>query len=328
MRSRIAPLVFLGVSFFFPKANLHAQGDRAPENGAVPASRAATEEEVEQLRQEVAGLKAIILHLAAGESEVASGSARLVPANAIVDSAQPFAPASTPEAVTLPGMSRPSAGNTTPQKKAVGDPPGVAGWTGEHFRLTSSDGEFTLMPVGYLNGQYSVYKGDGAPPDTFSITRARFGVQGNFGKQVDYALLLESASSITVRDAFMDFKPWTFFNIAGGQFRVPFSHDVLAPEINYEFNGRTIIGALFPDVSGGYRAPGLEVYGDLAKGHAQYWFGVFNGQGILESGTTNEPEYMGRLRFSPWRQSIHTGLKGFGFGGSIERGHDFERAQC
>jgi hypothetical protein len=318
MRSRIAPVVFLGVSFFLPQADLRAQGDHAPEDCAMPASRAATEEEVEQLRQEVAALKAIILRLAAGESEVASGSARLVSANAIVDSAQPTAPASIPEAPTPPGTSGPSADNTASQKKTMGDPPGAAGWTGEHFRLTSSDGEFTLMPVGYLNGQYSVYKGDGAPPDTFSITRARFGVQGTFGKQVDYAFLFESASAITIRDAFLDFKPWTFFNITSGQFRVPFSHDVLNPDTNYEFNGRSIVSALFPDVTGGYRAPGIEVYGDLAGGHAQYWFGVFNGQGILASGTTNEPEYIGRLRFSPWRQSIHAGLKGFGFGASVE----------
>jgi hypothetical protein len=318
MPSRITALVFLGVSFFLPQAILYAQGGHASEGCATPASRTATEEEVEQLRQEVADLKAIILRLAAAESLAASGSARLVPANAIVDSTEPNPLASNAEFPAPSDIAGPYDGTTAPQKKIVGDPPGVAGWTGEHFRLTSSDGEFTLMPVGYLNGQYSAYKGDGAPPDTFSITRARFGIQGTFGQQVDYAFLFESASPITVRDAFMDFKPWTFFNITGGQFRVPFSHDVLNPDTNYEFNGRSIVSALFPDVTGGFRAPGIEVYGDLAGGHAQYWFGVFNGQGILASGTTNEPEYVGRLRFSPWRQSIHTGLKGFGFGGSVE----------
>lgn len=316
MRSRIASLLFLGVSFFLSRANLHAQGDHAPEDYAMTASRPATEEEVEQLRHEVAELKAVILRMAPAGSEAASGGAHFVPASASVGPPQPDAPAFLAEEPTPSSVTDPPA-ITASQRTTTGNPPGVAGWTGEHFRLTSSDGEFTLMPVGYLNGQYSVYKGDGAPPDTFSITRARFGVQGNFGKQVDYALLIESASTITIRDAFMDFKPWTFFNVAAGQYRVPFSHDVLAPEINYEFNDRTIMGALFPDVNGGSRAPGVEVYGDLAHGHAQYWFGAFNGQGILQSGTTNEPEYMGRLRFSPWRQSIHTGLKGFGFGGSI-----------
>ena len=296
-----------------------AQGNAPAQTGQLSDKTVATEAEVEQLRQEVAELKAIVLRLAAAKGESASGAARLLAANAIVDSPLPNAPASIPdgaESSAPAGTSDPSAGGMAPQKRK-GDSPGVAGWTGEHFRLTSSDGEFTLMPVGYLDGQYSVYKGDGAPPDSFSITRARFGVQGNFGKQVDYAFLLESASAITVRDAYMDFKPWSFLNIVGGQYRVPFSHDVFAPEINYEFNDRTIMALLFPDVNGGYRAPGIEVYGDLAKGHAQYWLGAFNGQGILQTGTTNEPEYMGRLRFSPFTQSIHTGLRGFGFGGSF-----------
>jgi hypothetical protein len=174
------------------------------------------------------------------------------------------------------------------------------------------------MPVGYLNAQYSFFKGDGAPPDTFSIQRARFGIQGNFGKQVDYAFLFESASSISVRDAFLDFKPWTFFNITAGQFRVPFSHEVTTPDTNFEFSNRSIVSVLFPNFGGAFRAPGIEVYGDLFGGHAQYWVGAFNGQGILASGTTNEPEFVGRLRFSPWKQSIHAGLKGFGIGGSVD----------
>jgi hypothetical protein len=318
MRWPTKVVMLLVIGFLAPAPLIYAQNDNLSGPQARSASQAATEEEVAQLRQEVAELKAIVLRLAASKSEGASGPAHLVQANAIVDPAQPHAPASNADASANPTLSDPTTATIASQKKTVGDPPAVAGWTGEHFRLTSSDGQFTLMPVGYLNGQYTAYKGDGAPPATFSITRARFGVQGNFGKQVDYALLFESASSITVRDAFMDFKPWTFFNIVGGQFRVPFSHDVLAPEINYEFNGRTMIATLFPDVNGGYRAPGIEVYGDLAGGHVQYWAGAFNGQGILETGTTNDPEFMGRVRFSPWRQSIHTGLKGFGFGGSIE----------
>lgn len=317
----IRAIVLVEVLLFAPASLIYAQSVNPDQSHSTLTSQVASEQEVEQLRQEVADLKALVLSLAACKVQVASGATRLPAGNAIVDPEPPNTPASIPEgaeALAPTGISGPSAGNVTPQKKSSSDSPGVAGWTGEHFRLTSSDGQFTLMPIGYLNGQYSVYKGDGAPPDTFSITRARFGVQGNFGKQVDYAFLLESASSITIRDAFMDFKPWTFFNIAGGQFRLPFSHDVLAPEINYEFNDHTILGALFPDVNGGFRAPGIEVYGDLAKGHAQYWLGAFNGQGILASGTTNEPEYMGRLRFSPFRQSIHAGLNGFGLGGSIE----------
>ena len=93
---------------------------------------------------------------------------------------------------------------------------------------------------------------------------------------------------------------------------------VTTPDTNFEFSSRSIVSVLFPNFGGAFRAPGIEAYGDLAGGHAQYWVGAFNGQGILESGTTNEPEIVGRLRFSPWKQSIHTGLKGFALGGSID----------
>ena len=72
----------------------------------------------------------------------------------------------------------------------------TAGFNGEHFFLKSPDGQFTLMPVGYLNAQYSFYNGDGAPADTFAIRRARFGVQGSYGSQLDYAFLFETASSL------------------------------------------------------------------------------------------------------------------------------------
>src|SRR5580698_1340983 len=109
------------------------------------------------------------------------------------------------------------------QKKANDVPPATAGWNGEHFFLRSTDGNFTLMPVGYLDGQYTFYGNDyGAPPDSFAITRARFGFQGNYGKQLDYVFMVETISSPTIRDAYMDFKPWSFFNILAGEAKVPF----------------------------------------------------------------------------------------------------------
>ena len=105
------------------------------------------------------------------------------------------------------------------QKKASDTPPATAGWNGEHFYLKSSDGNFLLMPTGYLNAKYTFYNGDGAPADTFQITRARFGVQGSYGKQLDYAFLFETASTATptiaVRDAYVDVKPWNYFKVMG-----------------------------------------------------------------------------------------------------------------
>ena len=45
---------------------------------------------------------------------------------------------------------------------------------------------------------------------------------------------------------------------------------------------------------------------------------VFNGQGLLAASTTNEVEVSGKVRFSPWRNSSNSFLKGFSFGGAAE----------
>ncbi len=128
------------------------------------------------------------------------------------------------------------------------------------------------MPVGYLNAQYAFYKGDGAPSDTFSIRRARFGVQGYYGKQLDYAFLFETASTsvptIAVRDAYIDFKPWSAFKIMGGQYKVPFSMEVGTGDTNVEFAERSINSVLYPDAAGAFRAPGVDAHGDLVGGRA------------------------------------------------------------
>jgi hypothetical protein len=75
---------------------------------------------------------------------------------------------------------------------------------------------------------------------------------------------------------------------------------------------------LYPDAAGAFRAPGIDAHGDLAGGRLQYWVGIYNGQGLLAVGTTNEPEVVGRVRLAPWRDSdIHL-LKDLSFGGSVE----------
>src|SRR6202021_264568 len=56
-----------------------------------------------------------------------------------------------------------------PSAAAVPPVPVNAGWNGEHFFLRSTDGQFQLNPIGYLNANYTVYGNDGEPPDGFAI---------------------------------------------------------------------------------------------------------------------------------------------------------------
>jgi phosphate-selective porin len=309
--------VLLAMCFVAPGSLIYAQSDKPADTQARSTSQAATEEEVAQLRREVAELKAQIQRLVQTSAQPQSGAAHLVQANAVSDSAQPDASAS-PAAATPADIDALQKEIEILQKKAADTPPATAGWNGEHFYLKSSDGNFTLMPVGYLDAKYTFYKGDGAPSDTFSISRARFGVQGNYGKQLDYAFLFETASALTIRDAYVDFKPWSAFKIMGGQYKVPFSMEVGTADTNVEFADRSIVTVLYPDAGGSFRAPGVDVHGDLFDGRAQYWAGIFNGKGLLAADTTNEVEVVGRVRFSPWKQSDNHWLKGLSIGGSAE----------
>src|ERR1700733_13106542 len=274
-----------------------------------PTAKAASEEEVQQLRREVAELKAQIQRLVTASAPAQGGAAHLVQATAVAGS---DSSSSTP-AATSADIDALQKEIDILQKKASDAPGPTAGFNGEHFFLKSPDGQFTIMPVGYLNAQYQFNNGDGAPPDTFAIKRARFGVQGNYGSQLDYAFLFETASALTIRDAYVDFKPWSWFKIMGGQYKLPFSMEVGTADTNVQFADRSINSVLYPDAGGAFRAPGVDIHGDLAGGRAQYWVGVFNGQGLLTASTTNEVEVTGKVRFSPWRNSSNSFLKGFSF---------------
>jgi phosphate-selective porin len=285
---------------------------------STSTAQPAGEDEVAELRREVAELRAQMKRL---EANGATGSA--VPANgtAPVTATAPSA-AAGPDAGTAAVVTPADIDSLKKEINALQtktSQPATAGWNGEHFFLRSSDGNFTVMPVGYVDGQYNVYgNAYGAPPDSFSITRARFGFQGNYGTKLDYGLVVETISSPTVRDAYLDFKPWKAFSILGGQFKVPFSLEVGTADTAVDFYNRSIISVLYPDAGGAYRAPGLEAHGELAHGALEYWGGIFNGQGLLATATTNEPEVVGRVRFSPFKNTQLGWIKDFAIGGSYE----------
>jgi phosphate-selective porin len=310
--------VLLVVCSFAPGTLVHAQSDQpanAANDRAKPASPAATKDEVEQLRREVADLKATIQQLVQTNHQQPASSGRLVQANAVASDA---GSAPEPTAADLDILQKEIE---VLQKKEADKPAATSGWNGEHFFLKSPDGQFTLMPVGYLNTQYQFNKGDGAPPDTFAIRRARFGVQGNYGKQLDYAFLFETSNfgsnGLTIRDAYIDFKPWKVLQFQAGQYKVPFSQEVGTGDTSVELIERSLVSVLYPDAAGTFRAPGATVHGILMDDRIQYWVGIFNGKGLVVNNTTNEPEVVGRLRIYPWKKSDSRWLKGFAVGGSI-----------
>jgi phosphate-selective porin/molybdopterin converting factor small subunit len=318
-----SPITYVVLLIFFTTSNLLAQIQEPAGTNGASSSASASKEEVNELRKEIAAqrktideLTAVVKQLAETKAQVAETDSeqtnlsggdgvRLLNAN-LVEQAKP-AQAAAPD--------------KKPADKKT-DTPATAGWNGEHFFIKSTDGQFQLMPYGYFQTDYRAYKGDGAPPNTFLMRRVRFGFQGNYGKYYDFAVLLDSAAGngISLRDLYINVKPIPEFQVQVGQYKVPFNQETLISAPNLDFVERSLASLIYPSASTAYRTPGLTIHGDIWGGIMQYWLGAFNGKGILQPNTTNEPEIVGRLRFYPWRKKKNHMFQGFAIGGSIDRG--------
>src|SRR5215469_4773845 len=251
---------------------------QAPEADAKPADSAsgnASKQEVEQLRQEVREqrqtieqLKALVQQLVDAKTQPAGTDGGQVVTTTITQPAN--------GATTVQG-SQPA--EKKPEKKEGGP---VAGWTGEHFFIRSPDGKFQLQPYGYVQTDYRAYSGDGAPPNTFVIRRARLGFQGSYGTHYDFAILMDGqpVQGVTLRDAYVNIKPFPYFQVQVGQYKVPFAREEWDSDANLIFIERSLASLLSPDVAATFRSPGAMVQGNIKGGKIQYWVGAFNGRGL------------------------------------------------
>ncbi len=335
MRSLTAFFVLLVV--FISPGLLVAQGTQpaSKTDGSTPAG--ATKEEVNQLRSEVAAqrktideLKAMVQQLVQGKAEPADGNSASVKPVAETGSAgtsvKPVSGAAT-DGVHLVNtvLVQPDPGEpeVIDQAKAAAAPkkdaPLTAGWNGEHFFIRSPDGQFSISPYGYVDTDYRAYQGDGAPPDTFVVRRARFGFQGNYGSHFDFALLTDAnaTSGAIVRDVYLNVRIKPEFQFQAGQYKEPFAQETGIGATNLDFVERGLQALLYPSAGTAFRSPGITFHGDIAGGVMQWWAGAFNGRNGVTANATNEPEFVGRVRFYPWRKSKNDWFKQFAFGGSI-----------
>ncbi len=313
------------------------------DNKVASASEAASKQEVDQLRDQVAAqqktieeLKEMVQKLA-GEEQV---EAKAKPADSRAVEVRPVADA--PTAVSNPELNAISDGarlrnailmELDPAAAPAGEPvaqqnappkesaPLTAGWDGEHFFVRSPNGQFSISPYGYVDTDYRAYKGDGAPADTFVLRRARFGFQGNYGSHFQFALLTDAASTTgsIVRDVYLNVRIVPEFQFQAGQFKTPFGQESGTGATNLDFVERGFQALLYPSAASAFRSPGIALHGDIAGGVMQWWAGAFNGKGYAVVNTTNQPEVIGRLRFYPFRKSNNGWVREFAFGGAIDR---------
>ena len=325
MRS-LTTFFLLVVLFVVPGSLALAQSSPPADQTAASASASATKDEVDQLRSEVAAqrqtieeLKAMVQKLAEA-SQPPPDSTQVVPTSAPAEGTPHLMNATyvEPEVVAVSTQAAQAAQPAAAKK----EPPLTAGWNGEHFFIRSPDGQFQLMPYGYVDVDYRAYKGDGAPASTFVIRRARFGFQGNYGSHFDYALLTDAnaTSGAIVRDVYLNVRIRPEFQFQAGQFKEPFAQETGIGATNLDFVERGLQALLYPCAGTAYRCPGVTIHGDIDGGVVQYWAGAFNGRNGVTLAATNEPEFVGRARFYPWRKSTSAWLKQVAFSGSIGHG--------
>lgn len=310
-------LLALVLGFAGTGQRTQAQNEKPAGQSSQAASATASKAEVEQLRQELAAqrrtieqLKNLVEQLAEVKSRApapATEGAHLVNANLTV-------PATVAEAEA----EAPPAPYQKPPEKKEGAPV-TAGWNGEHFFIKSADGQFQIQPYGYVQTDYRSYTGDGAPPDTFSVRRGRFGFQGNYGDHYQFGILIDAAATAgaTIRDIYLNAKYNNAIQIQAGQFKEPFAQELAAGVTNIDYVERGLQALLYPSAASAFRSPGVTIHGDIKGGAFQYWAGAFNGKGYSINNTTSVPEAVGRVRFYPWRNNKDSFLHEFAFGGSI-----------
>jgi phosphate-selective porin len=328
---RSLTISFALVIFTMSGSLSQAQRPQPDDKAAAAASNVASKEEVNELRSEVAAqrqtieeLKALVEKLA--EAKIGTTDGGTVAIRPVADSPSAATNSSgqnslrlrnavllEAEAMPVVDQAKPAA---APPKK---DTPLAAGWNGEHFFIKSADGQFSISPYGYLDTDYRAYKGDGAPSDTFLIRRARFGFQGNYGSHFDFAILTDSnaTNGAIVRDAYLNVRIRPEFQFQAGQFKEPFAQETGIGATNLDFVERGFQALLYPSTNTAFRSPGIALHGDISGGVIQWWAGAFNGRGGITANNTNEPEFVGRLRFYPFRKGKSDWTKQLAFGGSI-----------
>jgi phosphate-selective porin len=318
-----------------------AQDQNSQSARAATSSDVASKEEVNQLRDQVAAqqktieeLKAMVEKLAGAKAQPeGSGAAEVRPvadAPSAPTAAQPMdAPTDArlknailiePDPAALAAATaEPIAPQNATQKDQA---PVTAGWNGEHFFIRSPNGQFSISPYGYVDTDFRAYRGDGAPADTFLLRRARFGFQGNYGSHFDFALLTDAAagSGSIIRDVYLNVRIRPEFQFQAGQFKVPFGQEAGTGATNLDFVERGFQAMLYPSAASAFRSPGLALHGDINGGVLQYWAGAFNGKGYAVVNTTNQPEFIGRLRLYPFRKSNNSWIRELAFGGALDYG--------
>jgi phosphate-selective porin OprO and OprP len=199
---------------------------------------------------------------------------------------------------TLPGPSRPA----------------LVGFGPNGFFLRTPDDTFLMRVRSVLQADGRAYFGEPLQQqDTFLIRRARLYIEGTVGDFLDYRLMPDFAGSqVTLFDAWINLRPWTWLQLRGGKMKTPFGLERLQAEQNLVFVERGLTSDLVPD-----RDIGVSLHGELLHETFLWEAGVFNG--VPDGGSADQDNNFGkdfvfRVFAHPFRPLHRSWLDDFGFG--------------
>jgi phosphate-selective porin OprO and OprP len=197
------------------------------------------------------------------------------------------------------------------------DAPGVSA-DDKGFTIKVPDSSYQLRVRGLLQADGRFFIDDEAlqANDTFLIRKLRPYIEGSLFALVDFRLLAELAgSAVLVLDAYIDIRPRDWLRLRVGKFKGPIGLERLQSDADLSFLER----ALDQNLSS-QREVGVQLWGDVAGGIAQYSVGIFNGAVDGAAGDTDvnhAKDFAGRLFLLPLRFHPDFGILGLGVAGSL-----------
>ena len=222
------------------------------------------------------------------------------------------------------------------QLKVTAKPKFEAGFEKWQPYIRSTDGNFTLSPVGRIQVDFRAYE-PGARnlpaassttgtdlTNKFLIRRGRIGLSGTFYKYFDFFVEADFGQGATggdinvlLTDGYLDIHYWPELRLRAGQFKVPFSFEELFSDNNIDFVERSVADNLVPS-----RDVGAMLHGSLFGGIVNYAGGIFNGSGQSKSETNDSKDLAVRLVVAPFNRTDLAWLKNFQLGGDVTIGDE------
>jgi phosphate-selective porin OprO/OprP len=209
------------------------------------------------------------------------------------------------------------------REKAIADATSVLMAGIENYKpfLRSSDGNFKLELGGRAQVNYAGAEEDAETvtgtgiADRFFLRRARFEVAGQLFRWIDFKVESDFTESTSLKDAYLDFRPWSELGVRAGQYKVPFSREELISSRLIDFVERSILNELAPA-----RDFGVMAHGNLFNRTVAYQLGVFNGAGEDTADNNEEKDLAGRLVLAPFRNTSVGFLKNLELAGNFTWG--------